>query len=591
MFVNVRLAGRARFFRDTNYASDSDSRLQEITLLGEEPRPRLSRRRQRMGTCRLHVNCDIVDAQAGGKIKVRRGTEGWILFMLVALLQVPAWGSPASIGPEFQVNTYTTNRQYAPSIATRGANNFVVVWEGYGEHDPGFDILGRLLDSGGKPLGSEFQVSTYTGVYAAYPAAAMDSAGDFLVVWDSQHDGSGHGVFGRSFDSSGNPRGPEFQVNTYTTNDQRHSSVTATSSGEFVVVWESFGQDGFGFGIFGRLFDSTGVPLGPEFQVNTHTTYSQRVPSIAGNDSGDFVVVWQSGVGDGSGYGLLGQRFDRTATRVGSEFRVNAYTPGDQFSSKVAMDDSGRFTVVWVSRTSSQAVFGRQFDSDGVPQGPDLPLSTTTAYAQNYPAIATSDSGHFTVVWQSGSQDGSEYGVFGRRFAAVGPPSEPEFQVNTYTTNDQAFASIATNETGDFIVTWQSYGQDGSNLGVFGRRFQRSPLVISPLSGATLDCSDPRLSRPTIVWDAEGYDRFRVLFSSNAGFTNNATVSSGDTLLRATFYTPPSKKWRTACAKAIAGNPWKPVLFIEVFGVDLGLSKHDPARKRFGPAVQVDVGP
>ena len=34
------------------------------------------------------------------------------------------------------------------------------------------------------------------------------------------------------------------------------------------------------------------VPLGPEFQVNSYTTNNQWFPSVAADDDGNFVVVW-----------------------------------------------------------------------------------------------------------------------------------------------------------------------------------------------------------------------------------------------------------------------------------------------------------
>jgi hypothetical protein len=49
-------------------------------------------------------------------------------------------------------------------------------------------------------------------------------------------------------------------------------------------------------------------------------------------------------------------------------------------------------------------------------------------------------------------------------------PSGSEFRVNTYTPNQQRTffespQSIAMDADGDFVVTWSSYGQDGSGYG------------------------------------------------------------------------------------------------------------------------------
>ena len=58
----------------------------------------------------------------------------------------------------------------------------------------------------------------------------------------------------RSVWPQGGPLGPEFRVNTYTTNNQWNPSVAAVASGDFVVVWESDLQDGSGLGVFGQRY-------------------------------------------------------------------------------------------------------------------------------------------------------------------------------------------------------------------------------------------------------------------------------------------------------------------------------------------------
>jgi len=68
-------------------------------------------------------------------------------------------------------------------------------------------------------------------------------------------------------------------------------------------------QDGSASGVFGQRFENSGIPLGPEFRVNTYTTSSQALPSVASDALGNFVVVWQSDTQDGSFAGVYGQRF------------------------------------------------------------------------------------------------------------------------------------------------------------------------------------------------------------------------------------------------------------------------------------------
>jgi len=166
-------------------------------------------------------------------------------------------------------------------------------------------------------------VNTYTASAQDYPAIGMNAAGDFVVSWMSyQQDGSSWGIFGQMFDSGGSPVGAEFQVNTYTTNYQASPAVGVSAAGDFVVSWMS-PQDGSNWGIFGQMFDSGGNPVAAEFQVNTYTTFNQGDPTVSMNGAGDFVVAWNSIHDGGSYYGVFAQRGVTNGPAIGSP------APGD----------------------------------------------------------------------------------------------------------------------------------------------------------------------------------------------------------------------------------------------------------------------
>ena len=89
------------------------------------------------------------------------------------------------------------------------------------------------------------------------------------------------------------------------------------------MVWSSYGQDGYGAGAFGREFDSSGVPKGSEFQINTHTPSYQGFSSVAVLEDGGYVVTWQSLNQDGSGYGEA-ERYLGRARRIRLENAATA---------------------------------------------------------------------------------------------------------------------------------------------------------------------------------------------------------------------------------------------------------------------------
>jgi hypothetical protein len=397
-----------------------------------------------------------------------------IALLLCAALPWAVSAQPQPAGGEFKVNTYTTGDQNNPALAMDTAANFVVVWQSNGQDGSDNGIFGQRYDATGQTVGAEFQVNTYTTYAQAFPAVAIDAAGNFVVVWQGLGpDGSSDGVFGQRYDAAGAPRGGEFQVNTYTTDGQYTPALAMEPGGGFVVVWTSYGQDGDAPGVFGRRFDTAGAPRGAEFQVNTYTTSRQYNPAVAMDPAGKFLVVWQSVGQDGSGLGIFGQRYDAAGTRLGAEFRVNTYTTSDQRYPAPAAAPGGEFVVVWQSLGADgdgTGVFGQRYDAAGLPVGGEFQVNTYATSEQNRPAVAVDAAGQLVVVWAS-YQDGDSYGIFGQRYDATGTARGGEFRVNTYTTGLQFLPRVASDVIGNFVVVWQSDGQDGDSRGIFGQRY------------------------------------------------------------------------------------------------------------------------
>jgi hypothetical protein len=83
--------------------------------------------------------------------------------------------------------------------------------------------------------------------------------GCFLIAWTGV-DASGSGVFGQSYVFGDPTTEPQYRVNTFTTGNQARPSAGSLPSGTFVIVWESQGQDGSGYGIFGQI-DNHFIPV------------------------------------------------------------------------------------------------------------------------------------------------------------------------------------------------------------------------------------------------------------------------------------------------------------------------------------------
>jgi len=400
-------------------------------------------------------------------------TRRLLLALLFPVASSAAWAQGPA-GAEFQVNSYITGNQYLPAVASDANGNFVVVWGSSGQDGSGNGVFGRRFNAAGLPQGSEFQVSSFSTGNQYRPAAVSAANGSFVVVWSSDsQDGSGWGIFGQRFDASGLPQGAEFQVNSYTTYSQWAPAVASDANGNFVVVWHSHFQDGSYLGVFGQRFDASGLPQGSEFQINSYTTRDQAFPSVASDTNGNFVVSWESDGQDGSSHGVFGQRFGAAGLPQGIQFQVNSYTTGTQRQPAVASDANGNFVVAWRSDGqdgSSYGVFGQRFGAAGLPQGIEFQVNSYTTGTQRWLAAASDANGNFVVVWHS-LQDGSGWGVFGQRFNGSGLPQGSEFQVNSFTTSHQYLPAVASAANGNFVVAWSSYDQDGRGWGIFGQRY------------------------------------------------------------------------------------------------------------------------
>jgi len=212
--------------------------------------------------------------------------------------------------------------------------------------DGSYDVHAKRFDADGAAPGGEFRVNTSTFGNQSLPAIAVLSGGDFVVTWNSDgQDGSSAGVYAQRFSAGGTALGAEFQVNEITADTQGYPAVSALSDGGFVVTWQSRLQDGNGYGVYARLYDAGGS-AGSEFQVNVTTAFNQEAPVVAALPGGGFVVAWQSENQDLSLYGIYARLYDEFGAELSGEIPVNSYTDSHQFYPAIAALSGGLLLAV-----------------------------------------------------------------------------------------------------------------------------------------------------------------------------------------------------------------------------------------------------
>jgi hypothetical protein len=415
-----------------------------------------------------------------------RWVAGRAAAVALVVLGTLAVASPAAAqvspnGGQFQVNSYTTGAQRYPAAATDGQGRVVVVWE----RGDGSAVSGRRFAPSGLPAGAEFVITQYPVGFQSNPRyeVAADGAGRFVAAWssyDSPGNDTGLSIQARRYAADGSPAAGQFQVNTFTTDNQTEPDIAAAATdGRFVVVWTSegsVGNDTEGTSIQGRLFNAGGSPLAT-FQVNNVTTNDQTQPAVAMGPGGAFVVAWKSYT-DGDQSGIQARRFTSGGAPVASQFLVNSYTTGVQGDPDVAVDPQGRFVIAWTSNEATgdadlESVQARRFAADGTPAA-QFQVNQVTTDAQRRPSVAVDNGGRFVVAWESYSGDGDATSTRARRYLANGTALSAEFQVNTYTTSYQETAAVTADGAGNFTVVWNSFGSTGTDnegWGIHARRY------------------------------------------------------------------------------------------------------------------------
>ena len=364
----------------------------------------------------------------------------------------------------------------------------------------GAGIFGRRFQADGTPQGGDFQVHSYVVDDQDRSAVTMAPGGRFAAAWMSDAgDGSDQGIFAQSFASNGTPIGTELLVNSTTVNGQRDPAIASDASGNFVVAWYDYGfpsPDGDLFGVFAQRFDSSGAPLGGELQVNSTTAGYQFEPAVAMHSNGEFVVAWDSYFQDGDRDGIFVQRFDSSGVAVGAEMQVNTYTTGRQHSADVAMGSTGGFVVTWQSEEGfgsggpQSRIVARTFDSAGQPIGGEFQVNTSPTPYTYFPSVATTGSESFVIAWQRRAANG-DFDVVARRY---GEPDAVDPALVGLWSFDEGSGTLAANGAANDLdgileggADW-STGQQGAALALDG--IDDLVRVTDPGSGSPLDVTD-----------------------------------------------------------------------------------------------------
>ncbi|MEW4452967.1 hypothetical protein AB1L30_09845 [Bremerella sp. JC817] len=391
--------------------------------------------------------------------------------------------SATSIVADQLVNDPTIGNQVGSegdSAAYLESGELVAVYSGRGLGDSD-GIYFRRIDSDGEVVGSPQLVNQTVAGEQTNASVAQLPSGGFLVVWEGRGAGDRAGIFARWYDAAGTAITGEVLINQTTGGSQQNAQVAVAEDGTATFVWDGVGSGDFD-GVFLRQFTSSGQAVAGELLVNTATIYQQAYADVAINDSGQIMVTWSSRHQDGSDWGIYGQAFTAAGVKSGTEFLVNTETELSQSNaSLVAVGDD--FVVAWQSRSqggNDWDLFGQRIDSSGAAIGGEFQINAASAGNQHEVKLAATSSGSVVVAWTDGIEDGTGWNVKAREIdlSETTPVLADEFFVNESTANGafghQRASSIAATDEA-FAIAFSGDGavdHDGMYLACYVGDFE-----------------------------------------------------------------------------------------------------------------------
>lgn len=382
------------------------------------------------------------------------------------------------VGSEFRVNTRTVGTQDTAAAATLKAGGFVVAWSG--DTGSGRNVYAQRYAADGARAGSEFRFAATTATVQLTPAITGTADGGFTTAWYATTEaGAAQGLYVQRRSATGSLLGTTLRLDTTTGSRQSAPALAPdTTGGATFAAWMSNRTTGGVYDVFAQRVDTNGKKLGTEIRVST-TSMAKIVspPAVATLTGGDRIVVWASATTATAPAAIRAQRLTTAGLRSGSEVTISAATWA-QSEPAVAATADGGYVVAWTSvgqDGSGKGVFARRFSATGAAAGAIFRVATRTAGDQSDPSVSARPGGGFTVGWTSVGQDGSGRSVHARRFGPTGTTLDVELRLNTTVAGDQTRPTMVVRTATDFLATWTSAGQDGSQEGIYGQRFAIAP--------------------------------------------------------------------------------------------------------------------
>ncbi|OHB69328.1 MAG: hypothetical protein A2W23_03740 [Planctomycetes bacterium RBG_16_43_13] len=319
---------------------------------------------------------------------------------------------------------------------------------------------------------------------------------NYLVVWEDYRSGVSD-IYGRLFTTSGIPVGGEFVISS--TLYEKIDTKVYFGGGYYLVVWEDYRNGDSD--VYGQIVSTSGTLSGSEFAISNNPGTEQSMPAI-GFDGTNYLVVWED-----NRYGtfdIWGRFITTSGTLAGSRFAISSAS-GDQYQPQTKFDGT-RYLVVWPEdRTGTMDVYGQFVSTSGSLAGGEIAVSTAVSTMPGGPYSRVHldfDGTNYFVVWTD-FRNGTRQDIYGQRLTSAGALLGTEIAISTTDSPAKRTRQVLFNGSNRYLVIWR----DGVSLE--WNRQVRAQFVTTAgvLSGSEIAISTAASDQhgPSLAFDGTNY--------------------------------------------------------------------------------------
>jgi hypothetical protein len=285
-----------------------------------------------------------------------------------------AWGGA------IRIDAGTATSAYPPRIAMDQNGDALVIWAQNTTASTRLDVYSASFKASAQMWSPATLVEKITAGDAIGPVLAGDGVGNAIALWN-QNDGTGiYTLWTNRHSATGWSTAP-LQVESMHVGNGASYDIALDGSGNATVVWT------------GQTPTASRLPAASTIWSATqlHNVMGATQPRIVSTASGSLTAIWTEP--SGAQYAAWAARF--TGGSWGPATSIQSTSTATASMPTLATDSQGNAIAMWTSTSGTSGIFSNTYLASGGWQG-----EKTMTGSQS--AVAISPNGHAAAVWLSG---------------------------------------------------------------------------------------------------------------------------------------------------------------------------------------------